>query len=147
MADSRDFTGARDAGGRDDRLLSWRQVQRIAGISRSTAWRLEREGGFPARVRVSPGRVGWWESELDQWKRSRSGRLPSSPRKPARVPRLPGTARPTPPLGPEKRPLPDAPAAGSEGATDGRGGRRTGAGWAWKRRRTRVPTRQMDFGF
>ena len=71
--------GAPDVGGRDDRLLSWDQVERIASISRSTAWRMERDGAFPRRVRVSPGRVGWWESELTQWKRSRSGEVPPPP--------------------------------------------------------------------
>lgn len=86
-------------GGKDDRLLSWDQVEHIASISRSTAWRMERDGLFPGRVRISAGRVGWWESELNAWKRSRNDPLPSAPsRKPARAPRLPGMARsmPTP---------------------------------------------------
>lgn len=89
--------GPIETGGKDDRLLSWDQVEHIASISRSTAWRMERDGAFPRRVRVSPGRVGWWESELTAWKRTRSGELPSPPsRKPARSPRLPGMARPMP---------------------------------------------------
>lgn len=89
--------GPIQTGGKDDRLLSWDQVEHIASISRSTAWRMERDGAFPQRVRVSPGRVGWWESELTMWKQTRSGELPSPPsRKAARAPRLPGMARPMP---------------------------------------------------
>ncbi|MBI2261931.1 MAG: AlpA family phage regulatory protein [Caulobacterales bacterium] len=84
-------------GGKDDRLLSWDQVEHIASISRSTAWRMERDGLFPGRVRISAGRVGWWESELTAWKRSRHDPLPAAPsRKPARAPRLPGMARSMP---------------------------------------------------
>lgn len=89
--------GPVETGSNEDRLLSWDQVEHIASISRSTAWRMERDGAFPHRVRVSPGRVGWWESELTNWKRSRTGELPAPPsRKPTRSPRLPGMARSMP---------------------------------------------------
>src|SRR5438876_10456063 len=37
------------------------------GLSRTTVWRLERQGAFPARRRLSPGPVGWLESEVDEW--------------------------------------------------------------------------------
>lgn len=55
----------------DDRLLLWPEVRHHTGVSRTTAWRMERTGGFPARVQLSPGRVGWWESEVTAWKMSR----------------------------------------------------------------------------
>lgn len=55
----------------DDRLLLWPEVQHQTGLSRTTAWRMERTSGFPARVQLSPGRVGWWESEVSAWKMSR----------------------------------------------------------------------------
>ena len=55
----------------DDRLLLWPEVKRHTGVSRTTAWRMERTGGFPARVQLSPGRVGWWESDVTAWKMSR----------------------------------------------------------------------------
>lgn len=42
------------------------------GLSRTTRWALEKKGLFPKRRQVSPGRVGWLESELDQWIESRS---------------------------------------------------------------------------
>lgn len=80
-------------GGTGDRLLPWSKVRDIAGISRSTAWRLQQAGGFPAPVPVSPGRVGWWESELDAWKLSRLDRKPlKAP--PGRGGRKPQTVRP-----------------------------------------------------
>ncbi|MEH6678172.1 helix-turn-helix transcriptional regulator [Phenylobacterium sp.] len=119
--------GTEDVGGRDDRLLDWPQVARIASISRSTAWRMERDGAFPRRVRVSPGRVGWWESELTRWKRSRGAETPPPPpRKPARTPQLPGTARPMP--------APGASAPPPRAAKP-------------RRRGSKTPSAQMDFGF
>ncbi len=29
--------------------------------------RLEKAGGFPRRVQITPGRVGWVESEVEDW--------------------------------------------------------------------------------
>ncbi|MEN5364402.1 helix-turn-helix transcriptional regulator [Brevundimonas intermedia] len=93
------------SGGPEDRLLPWDRVHDITGISRSTAWRMSLAGAFPSRVSVSPGRVGWWESELTAWKALR-GAAPAidPPAKTARSkglepparPRLPGMSRPAP---------------------------------------------------
>lgn len=55
----------------DDRALLWPEVKHQTGLSRTTAWRMERRSEFPARVQLSPGRVGWWESEVSAWKMSR----------------------------------------------------------------------------
>lgn len=79
-----------ESGGPEDRLLPWRRVRDIAGISRSTAWRMQRVGDFPTPVTLSPGRVGWWESELTAWKgaRRKTGAL-----RPPSTPRLPGMPR------------------------------------------------------
>ena len=41
------------------------------GLSRTSRWRLEREGKFPRRVQLSPGRVGWIGSEILNWIKSR----------------------------------------------------------------------------
>lgn len=82
-------------GGPEDRLLPWERVRDIAGISRTTAWRMQRTGDFPTPVTVSPGRVGWWESELTAWKGTRVAGRKSNLRSPAR-PRLPGMARANP---------------------------------------------------
>lgn len=82
-----------ETGGREDRLLPWGRVRDIAGISRTTAWRMQQAGDFPTPVSVSPGRVCWWESELTAWKAIRSAAKPLAP--PSR-PRLPGMPRQSP---------------------------------------------------
>lgn len=94
-----------ESGGPEDRLLPWDRVHDITGISRTTAWRLSQAGSFPSRVSVSPGRVGWWESELTAWKQARGSADPIDPAakarrerflEPAARPRLPGMSRPAP---------------------------------------------------
>ncbi|MCH7498527.1 MAG: AlpA family phage regulatory protein [Nitrospinae bacterium] len=42
-------------------------VELAVGLSRVTIWRLEREEKFPARVQVSPSRVGWHGHEIKKW--------------------------------------------------------------------------------
>jgi predicted DNA-binding transcriptional regulator AlpA len=67
-------------GGPDYRLLPWSQVRIIAGLSRTTIWRLQKTGDFPASVQVSRNRVGWWQSELLAWKRARTPRRLPEPK-------------------------------------------------------------------
>jgi len=55
----------------EDRILPWSQVKVISGLSRTTVWRLQKTGDFPAAVQMSPNRVGWWQSEILAWRRSR----------------------------------------------------------------------------
>ena len=50
-----------------DPILTEAEVLRLAGIGRTTRWKLERDGKFPARVRLSPGRVGWKSSQIQTW--------------------------------------------------------------------------------
>lgn len=64
----------------EDRILPWSQVKVISGLSRTTVWRLQKTGDFPASVQVSRNRVGWWQSELLDWKRSRTPRRLPEPR-------------------------------------------------------------------
>lgn len=64
----------------DDRLLPWPKVRDLTGISRTTAWRLQKAGDFPLPVVISPGRVGWRESEVQAWKASRAPRAAAPPR-------------------------------------------------------------------
>ena len=59
---------------RRDRLLAWPKVRELYGISRTTAWRLQKVGEFPQPVHISSGRVGWRESELITWAASRTHR-------------------------------------------------------------------------
>lgn len=86
-----------ETAGRDDRILPWPEVQSIAGISRATAWRMQKTGDFPDPVPISPNRVGWWESELTAWKAARKadGRKRPAPFAKPRAPKLLETARST----------------------------------------------------
>ena len=43
------------------------EVQRITGLSRTTRWRLQRDGMFPYRRQISPNSVGWLASEINAW--------------------------------------------------------------------------------
>src|SRR5262249_53376442 len=56
---------------RPDRFLRGHEVLTRTGLSRTTIWRLERFGNFPARRRLSPNTVGWRESEVEEWIASR----------------------------------------------------------------------------
>ena len=47
------------------------EVVALVGLGYSTIWRLEREGKFPARRKLSAGRVGWVRSEVDRWAKDR----------------------------------------------------------------------------
>ena len=49
------------------KLLSAEQVMKRIGIGRSSIWRMEQAGEFPARIRLSPNRVAWREDELETW--------------------------------------------------------------------------------
>ena len=48
-------------------LLRRPQVVRLTGLSYSTIFRLEREGRFPARRRISENTVGWIASEVEDF--------------------------------------------------------------------------------
>lgn len=51
------------------RLLNKRQVREKTSLSQTTIDRLEKEGDFPRRGKITPNgiRVGWEESEIDEW--------------------------------------------------------------------------------
>ncbi len=54
-----------------DRFIRDRECKKISGLSRTTRWRLEREGKFPKRRQISPNGVGWLLSEIQSWLDSR----------------------------------------------------------------------------
>ena len=64
----------------EDRILPWSQVKVICGLSRTTVWRMQKTGDFPACVQVSQNRVGWWQSELLAWRRARTPKRLPEPR-------------------------------------------------------------------
>ena len=60
-----------DAAHRELRFLRFPAVRARTGLSRSTIWRLEREGGFPRHHRISRNAVAWVEDEVTEWMRSK----------------------------------------------------------------------------
>jgi len=71
-----------DPDARGGRFLPWKEVARETGLSRTTAWRLQKRDDFPAPYAISPGRVGYREDEVEAWRRSRDlrgGNPPPSP--------------------------------------------------------------------
>jgi prophage regulatory protein len=55
------------------RLLRFPAVRERTGLSRSTIWRLERNGLFPRHRRISPNAVAWPESEIVDWIQAKIG--------------------------------------------------------------------------
>lgn len=49
------------------RILRIGEVKSRTGLSRTTIWRKEKAGDFPARVRLGANSVGWPESEVEEW--------------------------------------------------------------------------------
>lgn len=52
-------------------ILRRPQVERLTGLSYTTIFRKEKNGDFPARVRLGPNSVGWKESDIIAWLTSR----------------------------------------------------------------------------
>ena len=51
----------------DDRFLREAEVRHITGLSRTTRWRLERDGKFPRKRQISKNAVAWLASEIKSW--------------------------------------------------------------------------------
>jgi prophage regulatory protein len=49
------------------RFIRFTAVRDRTGLSRSTIWRLERQGEFPRHRRISSNAVGWLEQEVNEW--------------------------------------------------------------------------------
>ena len=52
-------------------VVNERERRKMTGLSRSTWHRLEKRGEVPARIQLSPGRVGWMVADLEEWISSR----------------------------------------------------------------------------
>jgi prophage regulatory protein len=50
-----------------DRIISGREVHEMVSYSLMQIWRLERDGRFPKRIRLGPGRIGWSLREIQDW--------------------------------------------------------------------------------
>lgn len=75
------WTDYLDPDGPDGAYLSWKKVEPRVGISRTTAWRLQKAGDFPKPYVISTGRVAYRESEVEAWKVSRGHRAAEPPPK------------------------------------------------------------------
>ena len=49
------------------KFLRFTMVRDRTGLSRSTIWRLERQGAFPKHRRISANAVAWLEQEINEW--------------------------------------------------------------------------------
>jgi prophage regulatory protein len=50
-----------------NRYVSPRLLRERLGLSEATILRMRRRGQFPQPIRLSPGRVGWRESDIVDW--------------------------------------------------------------------------------
>ena len=64
----------------DKCVLSQEEVLARVPLSRTTLWRLERVGLFPARLKISLNRVGWVEADVDAWLEERRRSMPTTAR-------------------------------------------------------------------
>jgi len=53
-----------------DFLLRRKEVEKIAGISRASVYRLVKAGKFPAPVNLGTGAVRWRQSDVIAWQQS-----------------------------------------------------------------------------
>ena len=53
------------------RFLRLKTVAELCGVSRTTIWRLERDGKVPSRYRIGANSVGWLADEVEEWMRNR----------------------------------------------------------------------------
>jgi predicted DNA-binding transcriptional regulator AlpA len=54
-----------------ERIMRAKEVVEMTGLSRTTLWRMEKTGDFPARVSLGVGSVGWKHSEVSEWLKER----------------------------------------------------------------------------
>lgn len=52
-------------------LVSHKDAQKIDGVSRATRERLVKAGEYPEPVQITPGRIGFVKSEVEDWVRAR----------------------------------------------------------------------------
>ncbi len=64
-----------------DRVIREEECARISGLSRTTRWRLEREGKFPRRRRIADSAIGWLMSEVLAWRDAKMAPAISAARK------------------------------------------------------------------
>ncbi len=63
-----------DGSARPDRILRRPEVETLVGLRRSAIYKAIRDGRFPPPVRISSQAVGWFESDITAWIKSRRRR-------------------------------------------------------------------------
>jgi prophage regulatory protein len=58
---------------RPRRMLNEKQVLEIIPVSRSTLWRLEKQGKFPRSTYISSNRRFWFADEVTEWQNRING--------------------------------------------------------------------------
>ncbi len=56
-----------------NRIIRAKDVQEMTGLFRTTIWGLENKGGFPRRVSLGVGSVGWLDDDVKRWINNRNG--------------------------------------------------------------------------
>jgi len=52
------------------------EVLRMIGVSRTTLWRMVRDGVFPPPIRITKRNTGYILDDVEGWIRQRAGRVP-----------------------------------------------------------------------
>lgn len=50
-----------------ERILRFKEVQKLVGLSRTTIWRKQQTGNFPQSIPLGVNSVGWYKTEIDRW--------------------------------------------------------------------------------
>ncbi len=62
------------SGSQTNKILSPRLVSAEIGLSTATIWRMRRAGMFPDPIQLSPGRVGYRATAIQQWLQEREAK-------------------------------------------------------------------------
>lgn len=54
-----------------DRFMREAEVLEATSLARSTLWREVKAKRFPSPVQITPGRVGWRQSDINRWLENR----------------------------------------------------------------------------
>jgi prophage regulatory protein len=46
------------------RIMRYKEVREVTGLSKTTINRFEKEGRFPSRVSLGPRSIGWFEEDI-----------------------------------------------------------------------------------
>jgi predicted DNA-binding transcriptional regulator AlpA len=69
------------------RIIPAKECDRRAGTTPALRWRLEKREEFPARIRITNYRIGYYEDEINRWieSRPRGGAVAITPKSPGRL--------------------------------------------------------------